>query len=288
MTQAAAKTGAGPTAMVAVEQYFPAQQRIITDDLAGPVLPFGARMLVAAMRPAFARDWMVRATERAFPGLWSGMMCRKRYIDDVLIATAGEIDAVVNLGAGFDTRAYRLASLAHIPVWEVDQDAIITAKQARLRQRFGKLPAHVALVPIDFDAEALGPALIARGYTQDRPTFFIWEAVTQYLGEPGLRATLDVLATAPRGSRLAFTYVLKDFLDGRNLYGQARLHERYVKSNIWLFGLDPKDVSAFLAPYGWRVNEDFGYDELAERYVIPTGRSLASSPIERVVCAERA
>jgi hypothetical protein len=31
MTQAAAKTGVGPTVMVAVEQYFPSRQRLIID-----------------------------------------------------------------------------------------------------------------------------------------------------------------------------------------------------------------------------------------------------------------
>jgi O-methyltransferase involved in polyketide biosynthesis len=118
-------------------------------------------------------------------------------------------------------------------------------------------------------------------------TFFIWEAVTQYLTETGIGATLDFLATAPRGSRLAFTYVLKDFLDGQNLYGQARLHERYVKGNVWLFGLDPRNVSVFLDPYGWRVTEHLGCDELAERYVKPTGRRLTSSPIERIVYAQK-
>lgn len=157
MAQAAAKTGAGPTVMVAIEQYFPSHQRIITDDLAYSVLPFSARALVWAMRPPLARNWMVRATEHAFPSLWSGIMCRKRYIDDALIAASREIDAVVNLGAGFDTRTYRLPSLAEIPVWEVDQPANIKSKQDRLQQGFGRLPENVTLVSIDFDHETLGP-----------------------------------------------------------------------------------------------------------------------------------
>jgi methyltransferase (TIGR00027 family) len=151
----------------------------------------------------------------------------------------------------------------------------------------GRPPEHITFVSIDFDQEALGPALASRGHTALRQTFFIWEAVTQYLTETGIKATLDFFATAPRGSRLAFTYVLKDFLDGQNLYGQERLHERYVKDNIWLFGLDPRNVSDFLDPNGWRVTEHLGCDELAERYVKPTGRRLTSSPIERIVYAEK-
>jgi len=102
----------GSIVIVAIEQYVPSHQRIIIDDLAYSVLPFSARALIWAMRPPLARNWMVRATERAFLGLWSGIICRKRYIDEALIAASREIGAVVNLGAGFDTQAYRLPSLA--------------------------------------------------------------------------------------------------------------------------------------------------------------------------------
>ena len=43
----------------------------------------------------------------------------------------------------------------------------------------------------------------------------------------------------------------------------------------------------FLGGYGWRVVEHLGYEELAERYVKTTGRELASTPIERMVYAEK-
>jgi methyltransferase (TIGR00027 family) len=287
MSQAAAETGVGPTAMVALEQYFPRHQRIIVDDLAYWMLPFSARAFVWAMQPPPARDWIVRATEGAFPGLWSGIVCRKRHIDEVLIAARREIDAVVNLGAGFDTRAYRLQPVVEIPVWEVDQPVNIQSKQHRLRRRFGRVPPHAALVAVDFDHEALEPALASQGYTRHRRTFFIWEAVTQYLTEAGIRATLDFLAAAAHGSRLAFTYALQDFVDGRELHGQERLYDRYVRRGIWLFGLDPRNVCDFLDPYGWRVTEHLGCDELADRYVRATGRRLTSWTIERVVYAEK-
>jgi O-methyltransferase involved in polyketide biosynthesis len=64
MTQAAAKTGSGPTAMVAIEQHFPKDQRIIDDDLAYRILPRGMRAYVWLMRLDQARDWIVRASEK--------------------------------------------------------------------------------------------------------------------------------------------------------------------------------------------------------------------------------
>lgn len=288
MTKAAAKTGIGPTTLVAIEQHFPKKQRIIEDDLAYRILPFSMKVFVWLVRPDPIRAWMVRATEKDAPGLWGGMMCRKRYIDEKLIDSVNQINSVVNLGAGFDTRAYRLPALSDMPVWEVDQPENIQSKQNRLYKLFGAVPSHVRLVPIDLDREELDTVLASYGYSADRRTFFIWEAVTQYLTETGIRTTFDFLAKAERGSRLVFTYVRKDFLDGRVMYGWEKGYKQYVvKNKIWLFGMDPEAWPNFLKGYGWQIIEHVGYEELAEQYVRPTGRELASTPIERIVYAEK-
>jgi methyltransferase (TIGR00027 family) len=239
------------------------------------------------MQACGARDWLIRAAERAFPGLWSGIMCRKRHIDEIVIALCGAMTAVVNLGAGLDTRAYRLPVLAGNRVWECDQPANIYLKQERLRHRFSELPGHVSFVPIDFDRQPLRPTLLSHGYTGSERTLFIWEGVSQYVTEAGIRATLEFLASAPRGSLLVFTYVRKDFLNGESPSGQQRLFDRYVKPGIWLFGLDPHEVPGFLGTSGWRLIEDLGGDDLLERYVRPTGRSLTSFLLERIAVAEK-
>lgn len=43
MAKVAAKTGSGPTAMVAIEQYFPKEKCIIEDELPGHILPSGRK-----------------------------------------------------------------------------------------------------------------------------------------------------------------------------------------------------------------------------------------------------
>ena len=151
----------------------------------------------------------------------------------------------------------------------------------------GEVPVHVTLVGLDFDREDLAAALAVHGYLGDRQTFFIWEAVIQYLTEVGIRKTLDFLAKAACGSRLAFTYACKDFIDGQGMYGEKGIHGNYARDNLWVFGMDPQGVDRFLEPHGWRVIEHLGYEELAEQFVRPTGRELASWPLERMVYAEK-
>lgn len=251
MAKAAAKTGADPTALSAIEQYFPKEKRMIEDKLAAQLLPSGKAFLWM-MHIHSVRDWTVRLAEKNFPGLWSCMLCRKRFIDEKLIDSINKIEAVVNLGAGFDTRAYRLPELYSIPVWELDQPKNIESKKIRLGKVFETIPSHVKLVSIDFDHQDLSTVLKSHGYSLDKQTFFIWEGVTQYLTEEGVRSTFRLLAKAARGSRLAFTYVRKDFIDGRTKYGWDKIYKNYVTNKIWIFGMEPEAWSDFLKEYGWQ------------------------------------
>lgn len=87
---------------------------------------------------------------------------------------------------------------------------------------------------------------------------------------------------------MAFTYVLKDFIEGKELYGLEKFYEQIiVKDNVWRFGFDPEEVAYFLGEYGWRMVEHLGCDELADLYMKPTGRELPSMVIERIVYAEK-
>jgi O-methyltransferase involved in polyketide biosynthesis len=102
--------------LVAMEQYVPHGERILTDDLALPILPFGYRAEVRLLGPF--TSWIIKKSEQKVPGLWGGIMARKAYIDDIVSeAAGGQVEVVINLGAGFDTRAFRLPSLADVPAW---------------------------------------------------------------------------------------------------------------------------------------------------------------------------
>lgn len=84
--------------------------------------------------------------------------------------------------------------------------------------------------------------------------------------EAGVRRTFDFLAKAAVGSRLAFTYVCEDFIDGTAYNGLENLYKRMVaRYQVWHFGMAPKRVADFLQGYSWRELEHLGRDELSER-----------------------
>jgi methyltransferase (TIGR00027 family) len=233
MANPASQTAVGPMTIVAVEQYTNERQRLVQDELAYHFLPTGVKFMVRLARWRPAREMLINLTEKTARGIWGSMLCRKPYIDDKIHEAIGAIDAVVILGAGLDTRPYRMAELSTLPVFEVDLPENITYKRARLQQLYGQLPAHVQLVPIDFERQNLEMVLAEYGYRADQRTFFVWEAVSQYLSEEAVRKTFDFLAKAASGSRLVFTYIRQDFMDGVNLYGAAMTYQRFRVKQIY-------------------------------------------------------
>jgi methyltransferase (TIGR00027 family) len=274
--------------LAAVEQNEPAGRRLVDDDLAELFLPAPLRWLVAATRLTPVRRLMVRGSEWTGPGLWANLACRKRFIADKLTEAFDDINAVVVLGAGLDTRGYLLTRQVRIPVFEVDLPVNIARKAKTVRRVMGQPPLSVRLVALDFERDDLLTALAEHGYRTDYRAFFICEGVTQYLTEAGVRRTLEGLRAAAPGSRLVFTYVQRDFIDGTNRYGTRTLYRAVrQRKQLWQFGLHPDEVAGFIAEYGWRLVEQAGPDELVQRYVEPTGRKLKASELEWSACAEK-
>jgi methyltransferase (TIGR00027 family)/deazaflavin-dependent oxidoreductase (nitroreductase family) len=289
MARQAARTAIGPMALVAGEQYRDVGERLVDDPLAYKFLPTGVRWVVALTRWRPCRELLVSATEAKGRGLAASLLCRKRYVADRLDEAARDgIDALVVLGAGLDTLAYRHPAPARA-VFEVDLPENIADKEDKVSRVLGRIPDPVTLVPIDFETQQIDQVLASAGYDPEARTFFVWEGVTQYLTERAARTTMRALANAATGSRLVFTYVRQDFLDGTHLYAAEPAYQEFkVKRRLWQFGLDPEQVGAFLAEYGWHECEQVGAEEFDAWYVQPTGRGLPVSEIERSVYAEKA
>ena len=133
--------------LVAVEQCEPPDRRLVDDDLAVQFLPAPMRWLVNSAPPNLLQRLTIAAMEREGPGLWASLNCRKRYIADTVTAALDNIDAVVVLGAGFDTLAYRLARVTDIPVFEVDLPVNVSRKTAAVQRALGSSPIRCGWCP---------------------------------------------------------------------------------------------------------------------------------------------
>merc|ERR1712224_281533 len=122
--------------------------------------------------------------------LYQGVMYllagRTREFDErVRAAVAAGTKQVVILGAGYDTRGFRLGLPSDVLVFEVDQPDVQQKKRAALDaiKRSGKdLPneGNVHFVPCDFNVESVQKIKDEPKYDPSAATIFTLEGVTQY------------------------------------------------------------------------------------------------------------
>lgn len=277
------QTADAPGVIAAIEQFEPDGRRILSDPFASLIVPDRLRAWVRACGWKAARELFVSLSDATAPGVWGGVVCRKRYVrDQVAAAVESGVTQLIVLGAGLDT----VASSAGIAAWEVDLPENSELKRERLVAVHGSVPDTLRLLGARLGEDDLWAALITAGMDADLPVVVVCEAVSQYLLPAAFESMLANLAPAS-GSRLMVSYVVSDFLEGRNLYGNGQLLSQFVDSGVWKLGLAPSSVSALLAGHGWRLVEDIGSTEYQERYVRPAGRRLIVTPIERFALARR-
>jgi methyltransferase (TIGR00027 family) len=110
--------------------------RLFDDPLALGFLRPSLRAAVRLARVPLVGEVVPWLLDHRWPGARSSGVARTRFIDDAVeSAIAGGIDQVVLLGAGFDARAQRLASMASVRVFELDRPPTQVAKRAALYAR---------------------------------------------------------------------------------------------------------------------------------------------------------
>lgn len=127
---------------------------------------------------------------------------------DRALAASMPVEQVVILGAGLDSRAWRLDSLKDAVVYEVDFPASQAWKRERAAAVASFLAKDVRFVSIDFLKDQLSPLILAAGFDPKLRTFWLWEGVTMYLTPEVVSANLGaVAALSSPGSRIALTYL---------------------------------------------------------------------------------
>ena len=273
-----------------IELYYPQDKRLFNDQFALKLLPFWWRVMVRLLYLPVWRNLVLSLRERRMPGVLGSFLCRTRYIDDVLKKSLqGGIEQLVILGAGFDSRAYRITGMERVRVFEVDLPGTRELKRVRVEKVLGKVPENVTLVGMNFEQQNLGEVLKSVGFQKEKRTLFIWEGVTQYITAEAVNNTLAfVSGVSGTGSAIVFTYVLQKIIDGSDCPEWCRgfmLFARRVGSP-WKFGLDASGLEQYLSDRGLRLIDDVGAAEYQDLYLKQLGREMNVFEGERIALAE--
>ena len=179
--------------------------------------PF-ARALGGSSGPAFSENMKATFGElRGWPEYHiTWMAVRTRAIDDAIFSFATKHHGIafqfVNLGAGLDTRPYRLTTLEQNcrAAFEVDQGQVITAKAKAIKNLGAATRCTCTAIPADFVKEPGGLAsrLCAAGFDSTCPTFWLLEGLTMYLPEWANCALLrEISELSAAGSSLCCGFI---------------------------------------------------------------------------------
>lgn len=167
---------------------------------------------------------------------------RVTFFDAAVERYLPEIAQFVILGAGFDTRAFRLPAGAKVRTFEVDTPKTQAVKREVLTKA-GIDSSGVTFVPADFEKEDWLTKLIEAGFDLNKPAFFLWEGVIIYLDKEAVEATLRKIAGTAKGSVIAFDYFTTEAIDSKSLYWRYARAATKAAGEPLKFGIDSRPPS---------------------------------------------
>jgi methyltransferase (TIGR00027 family) len=200
------------------------------------------------------------------------MAIRTSIIDDYIKQAIGEgVDTVVNLGAGLDTRPYRM-DLPPSLVWvEVDYPKMIEYKEQQLANETPR--CRLERVKIDLGDDAARRAMLASVDGRALKLLVLTEGVVPYLTNEQVASLAEDLRALSHISFWIADYFSPEVIKFRQRAGIQR------KLQNAPFQFRPGDWFAFFAQRGWCSREARYFPEEGERL----GRPIPLRPWQRVL-----
>jgi methyltransferase (TIGR00027 family) len=192
----------------------------------------------------------------SWPGYTTGpdpyLTILTRFFDDALNRVVNEsaVTQVVILGAGMDTRAFRLEWPSSVTIFEIDRVEVFDHKEPVLdRCRAARAPCRRRTVPADLSRSWSRP-LLRTGFDFARKTAFLMERMQ--LLDPTVAARLldEITTLSSPGSWIGLALITEDTLHSNFMTPFLRKWEE-LGLPPWRFGVN--DPDSWLAAHGWET-----------------------------------
>lgn len=236
---------------------------LFRDPLAARLAGERGRKIIAALPPG------------AFMGGWT-VVLRTCVIDEqIKDALAAGVETILNLGAGLDTRPYRMALPASLRWIEVDQPQVIELKERSLG---GEKPrCRLERIKLDLSDAGARRRILAQATAGSGKVLVLTEAVIPYLTE----ADVASLATDLRRNPAIGYWIADYFSPEAYQYRRRTGMDRAMHNAPFLF--EPNDYFGFFAGLGWRPREIRYLAEEADRLRRPPAFPASTKWLMRVM-----
>jgi methyltransferase (TIGR00027 family) len=232
-------------------------------------------------------DWRDRLSTESLRACAEVVVPRTVAIDDA-VREAGHRQVVI-VGAGLDSRPWRLEELCNAAVFALDHPASQADAQNRSAM-LSPITDRLTFVPVDLARESLDRALAGTDHDPQVATTWVWEGVVPYLTPHDVDATVSELsARSAPGSVLVVNYQSPSWIAavGRRVAGLAARLSRQgdpLAGEPWLSSWTPESMRRLLARHSFVVRRDEDLVSVAASINSPTTNSR-SIGIGRVAIA---
>lgn len=216
---------------------------LFSDPLAARLAGERGRMIAQAMPGGAVTSWIIAL--------------RTCIIDDFIhLAIAEGVDTVLNLGAGLDTRPYRMKLPSSLSWIETDSAEIIDIKEEQLQAETPR--CRLTRYRCDLSNGTERMSLLSRINAESRKLLVLTEGVVPYLDN----AEAATLAADLRSLDHA-DYWLVDYFSPEAVRNRPReIDEKMVNAP---FKFAPEDWAGFFAASGWHIRELRYFADEADR-----------------------
>ena len=180
-------------------------------------------------------------------GQWLVAM-RTRIIDAFIEnAIAQETSTILNLGAGLDTRPYRMDLPKHIRWIEIDYPKIVELKERLLCDE--EPCCDLERIKLDLADIPARKRLLAQIAGSSGRTLVLTEGVIPYLSTEDVGLLADDLR-----EHAAFQYWIVDYSSPETMRFRRKAAQRMGMQNA-PFLFEPNDYFGFFRDHGWRAND---------------------------------
>lgn len=200
---------------------------------------------------------IAEAMPRPFVTAWI-VAVRTCIIDEFIrAAVAGGVDTVLNLGAGLDTRPYRMDLPPTLHWIEADYPAMIDYKSGLLAQETPRF--KLTRVKADLAVAAERKAVLADADAHARKMLVLTEGVVPYLRNEDAAALADDLRALSHAAYWIVDYLSSDLMKQREKMMAGKLKNAP-------FRFDPGDWFGFFEQHGWRAADVRYFGDESKRY----------------------
>lgn len=222
------------------------------------------------------RDIVNASAHQKHFGYWF-IVLRTLIIDDLLTAAiTNGADTILNLGAGLDTRPYRLDLPKSLQWIEVDYPHMIDFKEAKLADQYPR--PTLQRIKLDLSEEWSRRTLFNDINNKSKNVLVLTEGLVPYLTTDQAASLADDLRFQPNFKNWIVDY----FAPQTYAYRNSRAMRKSMKNAPFRF--EPQDYFQFFSQHGWQQKEiRFIADEATRRH-----RPITAPPLLKLIWITRA